>query len=225
MNDEIKLIECIRTWQGEGKDCGRAALLVRFKACNLKCPWCDTSVKMRITPESTHRLSEIQELIYENKLGLMITGGEPTISRHYEDMIKLLNLDYIFANIETNGFNLEGLISDIAKIKKTSNKEITVVYSPKIFNEDDLKTAFGKTEYILQEESVIIKVVFEPTNEEMNTYLDWCSSRDLLNGRIYLMPEGVTRADLIKNSEKVFDAAEKYKFNFSSRDHIIYGFV
>jgi len=40
-----------------------------------------------------------------------------------------------------------------------------------------------------------------------------------------MMPEGVTRPDLIKNAEKVFDMCEKYKLNFSSRSHILYGFV
>ena len=39
------------------------------------------------------------------------------------------------------------------------------------------------------------------------------------------MPEGKTREELINNSPKVFDVAEKYKTNFSSRDHIIYGFI
>jgi hypothetical protein len=39
------------------------------------------------------------------------------------------------------------------------------------------------------------------------------------------MPKGTNRADLIKNAGPVFDACEKYNFNFSSRDHIIFGFV
>jgi hypothetical protein len=43
--------------------------------------------------------------------------------------------------------------------------------------------------------------------------------------RIWLMPEGTTRSELIKKAEKVFDVCEKYGFSFSSRDHIIYGFV
>jgi len=50
--------------------------------------------------------------------------------------------------------------------------------------------------------------------------------KDLIeNQKIWLMPKGTNRADLIKNAGPVFDACEKYNFNFSSRDHIIFGFV
>jgi len=45
------------------------------------------------------------------------------------------------------------------------------------------------------------------------------------NQRVWLMPMGTNRADLIRNSCSVFDACEKYDLNFSSRDHIIFGFV
>jgi hypothetical protein len=43
--------------------------------------------------------------------------------------------------------------------------------------------------------------------------------------RVWLMPKGTTRVDLIRNAGPVFDACEKYNFNFSSRSHIIFGFV
>jgi len=43
--------------------------------------------------------------------------------------------------------------------------------------------------------------------------------------RVWLMPKGTTRSDLITNAGPVFDACEKYNFNFSSRSHIMFGFV
>jgi hypothetical protein len=39
------------------------------------------------------------------------------------------------------------------------------------------------------------------------------------------MPEGVTRKDLIKNAPDVFDVCEKYNLSFSSRNHMIFGFI
>ena len=48
MNDKsVKLIENFQSYQGEGPDMGQAMIILRFKTCNLKCVWCDTSVKMR----------------------------------------------------------------------------------------------------------------------------------------------------------------------------------
>ena len=43
--------------------------------------------------------------------------------------------------------------------------------------------------------------------------------------KVWIMPEGTTREKLIENAPKVFDICEKYNFNFSSRTHILYGFI
>jgi hypothetical protein len=43
--------------------------------------------------------------------------------------------------------------------------------------------------------------------------------------RIWLMPEGVTKKELLSNAPEVFDICEKYNLNFSSRNHIMFGFV
>ena len=79
------------------------------------------------------------------------------------------------------------------------------------------------TEKLIKYPNVYFKVVYEDRDDVL-WYLDWLSKLNV-NQRVYLMIEGVTRVDLIKNSGAVFDACEKYKFNFSSRDHIIYGFI
>jgi 7-carboxy-7-deazaguanine synthase len=223
MNEEsVRLIECFNTFQGEGPDTGRTMLILRFKTCNLKCHWCDTAVKMRISMEAPYMLSDIQKTINEKHSGLLITGGEPTVSRHFNETLMLLNeLDYPVANVETNGCQLENLI-------KATNprKNVRFIYSPKIFSEKDLYNCTQLTERLLPCSDVYIKVVYEE-NPLIISYLDWLSGEvDVKDsGKVWLMPEGVTRSDLIRNSEGVFNACEKYKFNFSSRSHIIFGFV
>ncbi len=217
----VKLIEVFNTWQGEGVDSGKSMLILRFKTCNLKCPWCDTNVKMRITPEAEYSLSQLQEIIDDRKCGILVTGGEPTVPKHFNSCRRLLNkLEYPIANVETNGFNLKELI-----MQSSSSKKIRFIYSPKIFTPADLEEAYGKTKEILTiEPDLYIKIVYEFENEFVDPYLSWLTKQDI-NQQVYLMPEGTNRADLIRNSGKVFDACEKYKFNFSSRTHIIYGFI
>ena len=219
---EVKLIENFVSWQGEGPDSGQAMIILRFKTCNLKCPWCDTSVKMRISAEAPYKLEDIQKSIYENKAGILITGGEPTVPRHIDEAVELLNeLDYPIANVESNGFQLGKLIG---RVKHAIN--IRFIYSPKFFTHKDLDEQISLTRELLPYSNLYIKVVYEDKSI-VHEYLDWLSSNIKLDcaRKVWLMPEGVTRADLIKNSEKVFNACEKYKFNFSSRDHIIFGFV
>jgi len=197
-------------------------IILRFKTCNRKCPWCDTAVKMRISAEAPYQLSDIQETIYKTRAGLLITGGEPTVARHIDEVILLLNeLDYPIANVETNGYDLLGLYGKVSLIKN-----VHFIYSPKLFNSNDLEVAIELTEKILDHDNIYIKVVYEDEILVRN-YLDFLTSVITKNKvhKVWLMPEGVNRPDLIKNSEIVFDACEKYKFNFSSRNHIIFGFV
>ena len=220
--EEVKLIENFVTWQGEGPDSGQAMIILRFKTCNLKCPWCDTSVKMRISAEAPYKLEDIQKSIIENKAGILITGGEPTVPRHIDEAVMLLNtLNYPIANVESNGYQLEEMINRTA-----ASKNVHFIYSPKFLPGEPFTLQKELTKKLLSYPNLYIKVVYE-AKPVIQAYLAWLSSQIKLDQakKVWLMPEGVTRVDLIKNSEAVFDACEKYKFNFSSRSHIIFGFV
>lgn len=216
----IKAIECVNTWQAEGVDSGKRMLLIRFKLCNRKCPWCDTQIAMRQNIESEYSIECIQDIIDREKCGLMITGGEPTFTPHLEDTLTLLNeLDYSIANVESNGFNLEDLI------KLTDpNKPVTFVFSPKFFDQDELEKAISQTKELIQYKNVAVKIVCE-NSILVESYLQRIYEARVDSTRVFLMPEGNTREKLIEHSPFVFDMADKYKFNFSSRDHIIYKFI
>lgn len=219
----VKLIEVIRSWQGEGPDMGRAMIILRFKTCNKKCPWCDTSVKMRIIPEAEYKLDMLQELINDTRSGILVTGGEPTVPRHFDECELLLKkLDYPVANVESNGCNLLDMIERTTKKKD----KIKFIFSPKIFNEKDYSDVVELTKNVITIPNVYFKIVYE-NNELINTYLDYLSRfiTEKDSYKVWLMPEGTTRQDLLKNAPNVFDAAERYRFNFSSRTHIMYGFV
>jgi len=217
--DTVKGIECTSTLQGEGPDMGKRMLLFRFKYCNKSCPWCDTLVKMRIQQEAEFSLGPLQDIINEQKLGLLITGGEPTFQKHIDDSLKLLNyLNYPLANVESNGYHLIDLINQV-----TPDKKVKYIYSPKIFNENDLLKEMDVTKKLRDIKNLYIKIVFE-NNDLIRHYLGFLSNLDI-NNKVYLMPEGIDRETLIRNSPEVFDMTEKYKFNFSSRIHLIYGFI
>jgi len=217
--DQVKLIEFFRSFQGEGVDRGRSMIILRFKYCNKHCSFCDTSVKMRISQEGIYNLDDIQKTIDKYKCGILITGGEPTIKKHFGEALLLLNkLNYPIANVETNGYDLLKLIPLADPLKN-----INYSYSPKMFTEKELEHEMEVTKKLIKYPNVYFKVVYE-NREDVLYYLDWLSKLNV-NQRVYLMIEGTTRVDLIKNSGAVFDACEKYKFNFSSRDHIIYGFI
>lgn len=219
MEETVKLIECIITWQGE-LNSGRRVLLCRFKHCNKKCKWCDTIVKMRIQQESEYKISDLQNIINKEKVGLLITGGEPTYNSNFTDTLTMLNLRNLpFIDIESNGHRLLDLVSRI----KSDKPIINCFYSPKIFTEKELVEEIDKSEKLAKIPNVYFKVVYED-RDLVKEYLEFIEELNI-NQRIFLMVKGTTREELFKNAPEVFDAAEKYKFNFSSRDHIIYNFI
>jgi len=220
----VKIIENFKSYQGEGPDCGKSMLILRFKYCDRvenknPCEYCDTLLKMRITNESESKLEDIQKIINENKCGILISGGEPTYEKHIDNCLFLINnLNYPITNIETNGYDIKTLIDKIDK-----NKNVKVIYSPKFFNSDELGKEINKTKQIYKDKRIYIKVVAEEI-ELIRTYLSYVQGLNI-NDRVYLMPEGKTREELIKNSPIVFDMCEEYKFNFSSRTHLMFDFV
>lgn len=229
----IKLIECFRTYQGEGPDSGRAMLLLRFKTCNLKCHFCDTAVKMRISQEGTYTIPQLQSKINEYRCGLLITGGEPTFTPHYNETITLLeNLEYKVANVETNGHQLEKLLMT----KQFINRPVKFIYSPKIFNTKSERDAITLTNTILDHPQVYIKIPFENTGC-VNSYCRWLvdeiSDREkrnlidehLLDNKVWMMPLGDNELDQKTNSADVMDSCEEYKFNFTGRLHTMYNFI
>lgn len=222
MDKKIKAIECIITWQGEVFS-GIRMLLLRFKECNrvvnkTPCSYCDTLIKMKCSLESEFYIKDLQTTISDEKLGLMITGGEPTYGKNFDYTINLLNnLNYPVANIETNGYKIIGLIE-----KVNPNKNVKYIYSPKFFSMQELEYELEIVKLIHKNKNVFLKIVYQNALDDI--FLNEIEKYNI-NHRIYLMPEGKNREMLINNSSIVFDAAEKYKVNFTSRDHIIFEFI
>ena len=220
-NEVTNLIECGITWQGEGPDSGRRMLLLRFKKCNRNCPYCDTQVRMRSSQEFTMPLSDIQNYIDTENVGIMITGGEPLYNLNYVNAMKIVNnIDCMLYNIETNGLRLEEALENFNP--KPDNK-IKFILSPKLFSDEDLDFYIDLVNKIYSDPRVYIKLVYQDTGYN-EAFLDNIVNK-VNKYRIYLMPEGKTREELLKNSSLVFDKAEQYKVNFSSRDHLIYNFI
>src|SRR4030042_585188 len=222
---KIKLIENFLSWQGEGPDSGRQMLILRFKRCNRVeegrgCYFCDTKVKMRIIELAEYSFKSIQDVINRTNCGVMITGGEPTYEDQYADTVDLLKkLKYPIANVETNGYNLPKLLADVTK------KNVKFMWSPKVFTNAELEEAIKTLEEVKEDKRVFIKAVVEESRENGNPMIDFL---DYLKGknyeicsRTYLMPQGKDFQELYANSMIVFDLAEKYSFNFSSRNHLI----
>jgi len=180
---------------------------------------------MRISPESEFKIEDLQNIIDNEKCGLMITGGEPTWDPHFEECAYLLNnLKYEDANVETNGYNLEGLLKEI---KSEHFNKIKFVFSPKMFNYEEAMKDINLAQRMKDIPNVVFKLVCTKTENlqrYIQLFLDELSEFNL-NRRIYLMPEGRNREEILMNAPVMFDYAERWKVNVSTRMHIMYDFI
>jgi organic radical activating enzyme len=95
------------TLQGEGAHAGRAVVFLRFAACNLDCPGCDTD----FSPEGAQRLlaSEIVDGLRALDGGrtyrVVVTGGEPTLQWDAPLAAALRSAGF-YVHMESNGTRL-----------------------------------------------------------------------------------------------------------------------
>ena len=86
--------------QGEGRNVGRPATFVRFSGCNLACKWCDTHKDGRRTCTAEEIVKKVGE--HSNK-SVIITGGEPTVQKDLDVLVRELKDAGYWVALETNG--------------------------------------------------------------------------------------------------------------------------
>jgi len=97
----IQLNDIFWTFQGEGVNWGRRSLFIRLPFCNYACPWCDTDYN-----SINYKLDEVQfkEWLDKEPAKLaIITGGEPTVNKHFQKICEMLTTAGFEIAIETNG--------------------------------------------------------------------------------------------------------------------------
>lgn len=207
--NKILLNEIFESMQGEGPNIGRPSVFVRLGGCNLTCTWCDSKFTWEptIADNKVAKLSEVIDQIksYSAK-HLVITGGEPLLQQDKIRMI-LEALPEHTAELETNGSqacNITDLFEQIncsPKLKNSGNKPYSLMIKP-------------------SEKRVIYKfVVQSPSDlEEIQNYV---AENEIPSQKVYLMPEGQTRAQLLSRNAWVQKVCVDLGFNFTPRLHIM----
>jgi 7-carboxy-7-deazaguanine synthase len=90
--------EIFYSLQAEGFWSGTPAVFVRLAGCNLSCSWCDTDFSKKGDMSVSQIVYDVQQ--YPAKR-VVITGGEPTIHKELDILIK--TLFPLNVHVETNG--------------------------------------------------------------------------------------------------------------------------
>ena len=233
---KIPVVEVFPTIQGEGPGLGKPSLFVRLGGCNLRCQFrgeaCDTPYAV-FTPAQLEEknpklkfgydkwyLTELKDLVHtirahKNIKHLVFSGGEPML--YQTAILEMMDtLEGYTAEVETNGtigpdpsLWMSGRVQFNVSVKLLSSNQ-EKGYEDKRINKEAL-LAFPT------DRSVYKFVITDPKQ-------DLIEISEILNIAalpVYVMPEGMTREDQIKNSPDVVRLAIENNFRFSPREHII----
>jgi len=230
----IPLVNCLNTYQGEGPNCGKKMVLVRYKLCNLLCPFCDTQKTTCGIKDEFYSLKDIDTLLQKSP-NLMITGGEPTLDKVVSGgsltqfdctVLMLRNLNYEFLDIETNGFNLIPLMDQICDFERWNM--INVSWSPKFIKSEHFVENVNKLQSLVSngyEKMPVLKIVI---GDDMDVYKKFAYEAVLKYkynpNNIYLMPKGTTYEEIQYSMKQVLTIADELSCNVSSRLHILHDF-
>lgn len=114
---KLPLVEVFESVQGEGANSGRSSIFVRFAGCNLACEFapgvvCDTPyMKANEHPTIEELFDRLPKMIHRPGVGgpasdfpmLVLTGGEPTLSPHFDAVMGHAKRAGWYVAVETNG--------------------------------------------------------------------------------------------------------------------------
>lgn len=220
---KASIVEVFETIQGEGHNVGLPSIFVRFWGCNLRCRFngeqCDTPYAVfkernratEMTPEAL-----VEHIVRFRSKNIVFTGGEPTLFQEFIiETVELLNEDYYEFEVETNGTiplndTFKSMINQFnVSVKLKSSNQKNKIFNSKRINKDALDTfPIGRTyfKFVICNEEDLKEV---KTLERMYMF------------PVYLMPQGSTRTEVIKNSPSVIKICMDNNYRFSPREHII----
>lgn len=231
--NNLLISEIFYSIQGEGINLGQPSIFVRTAGCTLKCSYCDSlyavdfekynfnkEVKKYTIQEAFKILTDLMK--EKNCRNLVITGGEPLLQQDKltDLLIMIDNVEDMFSvEIETNG--------TIKPIKEFDSFVDQYNISPKLSNSMNPAPKRKLNEFFIRNNKFAYKFIYKfviINKEDIKEVLELIDLYSIPNSKVILMPEGVTKEELIEKSQFIIEECKKYNFRFTPRLHIdIYG--
>ena len=237
--------------QGEGATMGKPMAFVRTTMCNLSCNFCDTyytwywkgtpnakkphdfakpvDPKEYMLDMTTQEVADTMRRVCKNHKAAVFTGGEPLLQQkdiiQVMDMLHLEDDDWYF-EIETNATVMptDELLCHLNQLN-TSPKLLSSGNDPKMSNKPEVIAKFLEERerfgYGLCFKFVVRMNTWEQDMAEIKT---WEKTNKVPRKFIYLMPQGIRRAEIQKGTAFLNEIAQKQNYKVSTRLQIlIYG--
>lgn len=222
MQDKIFLCEKPHpVIQGEGINMGRKMILLRTFGCPLQCPECDSRFTWSGDKEE-YDLKSFFKIIKKytkkyNTKHILLTGGEPGlyISFLEEFFKKYQDKNEWEWDIESSGiYDFSSLYEWEPFIQFNFSPKVGALYIEKEFEWKAFENL--PSQYIIK--VVISKDTFD---EDILKIKELQLKYNIEDNDIYLMPKGVEKKTIIKETKWLIKQIFKTTYNFSPRLHIL----
>jgi 7-carboxy-7-deazaguanine synthase len=209
--------ETFASLQGEGILAGTPSFFIRSSGCNLRCRWCDTPYTSWL-PEGARR--DVGELVSEALAAglrhVVVTGGEPLLQRSIAPLTEALRGEGLLVTVETAGTVDPPFVCDLLSVSpKTSSSDPPGPWRERHAaarsNLDPLRRLLGR----FPEHQLKFVVVDADDLPEILALLDSLGGVDC--GRVLLMPEGRTAAEVAARAAEVAALCIQHGFRYTPR--------
>lgn len=241
-NKILPIIEIYPCLQGEGKYEGHPIITIRTTGCTHRCHfqaggWCDTWYSSIHAKKGLYCFNDFISIAnkYPHIKEIMLTGGSPSMHPDIvNEVICFAKNRNMFVTMETEGshfFETKYPIDFISLSPKFSNSipkigDITpkgkVVSEPLINQHNKYRMKHTTIQKIINyHKDYQLKPVWDGSEKVLHELKNFISIHNIPNNKVYVMPAGQTRSQLISSYPKVMEMCLKEGFNFTGRTHII----
>lgn len=219
----MRIAEIFYSIQGEGRLAGVPSVFIRTSGCNLRCVWCDTPYTSWQPEGEEKTLDDICAAAkgYAARHAV-ITGGEPLLAREIEALAERLKADGFHITVETAATIFKPVVCDLMSL------------SPKLGNSTPWQRDGGRfaamhenrrldlavIKQFIERYDYQLKFVAERENDfaEIEELLDKLGA--VARGRILVMPQGQTRAELHERVAWIVELCKRHGFTYCPRLHV-----
>ncbi|MFP6766715.1 MAG: 7-carboxy-7-deazaguanine synthase QueE [Planctomycetaceae bacterium] len=216
----MRISEVFASIQGEGKWAGTPSAFIRTSGCNLRCWFCDTpGTSWRPRGELREWPSLLDQVASFDCSHVVVTGGEPMLQPEVGPLTRALQERGHVVTIETAGTVFADVQADLVSL------------SPKLANSTPADPGWSRRHDQARDAPEVIErfiagyeyqlkfVVDQPGDVvDVDRFIERFSA--VTPGRVWLMPQGVTSAEIAERAEWVQEAATSRGWRVSPRLHI-----
>lgn len=239
IDDIVDLHICI---QGEARDCGTPAILIRISGCNMNCQFkdsvCDSAYTSWRPETGKYSLKDIEDLIHANPQikYAFVTGGNPSFKPSLlQEIVNVLKANDLYVAIEDNGtlyspFSGVDFVTLSPKLSNSVPKPGTIVNDPTmkdyVVTEQDrdkhekYRTRYASMRKWIQNYDYQLKFVVSDENQ-LQEVKDIIKELNADKNRVYLMPEGINQQQLNSRRQWLVELCIREGFKFTDRLHIV----